>query len=180
MIVRVDRHGFAGSDSCDDFVQIHIAAGARAGLEDIDWKLIRVLARDNRGGGLGDGLAACRIEFAQLDIGSGGGLFDQRKRLYHYRRQAQRADFEIIECALGLRLVKRVYRNFDPAHAVAYTDFFVTHIAVPTVASKASIVTSVRVPNETGCVKFLRRKTGLQKYLNWYIIRGTLNAHTTI
>ncbi len=64
----------------DDFVAVHVVAGAGAGLKAVDDKLVEVRAADDFFAGGDDGVALVLAQPARLAVGARGGQFDANMR----------------------------------------------------------------------------------------------------
>ena len=73
VVVGVDVLACEGRDH---LVRVHVRRSARAGLEDVDRKLVVELARGNAIGGGRDALGLIGVEQAQLGVGARGGGLD--------------------------------------------------------------------------------------------------------
>src|SRR6185437_3590037 len=104
----------------DHLVGVHVAGGARAGLEDVDHAVVVVLAGGDLVGGLADGARQLGVELAAVAVHLGGGLLDEGQRADHAAGEAQPADREVLVSALGLRAVEGARRYFDVTERVGF------------------------------------------------------------
>ena len=120
VIVRVDRHaGGAGGEGGQHFVRIHIRAGAGAGLEDVDRKLVIVRTRQNHGDGVLDRERDATVEQAEIEVDASGSALDLADSAYEAGGHDEARDRKVLDRALGLRGVQRCRGDFQFAHAVA-------------------------------------------------------------
>ncbi len=121
VVVGVHRatQNFAGQMG-DHLVGIHVAAGARSGLEDVDREMVVVVAVGNLLRGLDDGGSNVVVQQAEPRVGLRCGGLDQAQRADEGARQAQAADGKIIHGPLGLGAPQCVGGNPQLAHAVVF------------------------------------------------------------
>ena len=100
--------GVAAGEVRDHLVGIHVAAGARAGLEDVDRELRVVPAFGDFERRLLDGGGALRIERVELEVRGRRRPLDQPERADELARHAQPADREVLDRTLRLRAPQRV------------------------------------------------------------------------
>ncbi len=80
-LARSDRFARQlGATIGDHLVGVHVRAGARAGLENIERKMLVELSFDHFLGRLHDERAALGIEQTEIVVGLGRGPFDQTER----------------------------------------------------------------------------------------------------
>ncbi len=103
----------------DDLVGIHVAAGSRAGLKDVDGELLIVHPGRHLRRGLLHRLRYLRLEELELPVGACRGLFHQAECADERPRHGQAAYGEVLHGALGLRPPQRVRWHLDLTHAVA-------------------------------------------------------------
>lgn len=128
MIVWINLNtGTLRRQGCNDFVDIHISAGCRAGLKNVYRKLICILTRNNAFTRINDCLRALPIQFTQIPIDLRGGFFDQSHRFDECRRHRQAADRKVIDGTLGLRGVESRYRHFQFTHTIFFNTKLFTH-----------------------------------------------------
>jgi hypothetical protein len=108
--VIVGMHPLAG-EPCQHLVRVHVAAGAGAGLEDVDRELVAVRATDNCCGGTGDRRAALSVEKTEFDIDFCSGLLDEQQGLGERAGQWAFSDTKIVHRTLRLRPVERPGRH---------------------------------------------------------------------
>ncbi len=78
VIIGADIDTFGGSQVSDHLVDVHVARGPGAGLEDIHRKLIVMPSVDHRLGRLDDGLGTRPIEQPQVMVDPGRSTLDMR------------------------------------------------------------------------------------------------------
>ncbi len=118
VVVRVHRDAVGRGDAGDHLVGVHVGAGARTGLEDVDRKLVVVAAVGDFGGRGDDRVGLLRGQQPEV-------LVDLRARAL---QQAQGADLgalqpaardrKVLDRALGLRAPQRFCGDADLAHGV--------------------------------------------------------------
>jgi hypothetical protein len=111
-------------------VCIHVGAGARTGLEDVDRELRVVLAVRHRQRRLADRRRLTLFQMAQRQVHVGRRGLDQPQRTDERPRQVQAGNREVVDRALGLRAIQRVSRDLQLAHAVVF-DAEVAHWGCP-------------------------------------------------
>ena len=104
----------------DHLVGVHVAGGARPGLEDVDDELAVVLSGGDLVRGLDDRVGQLGVQLAAVAVHLGGRLLDQRQRADHAAGKAQPADREVLGGPLRLRPVERVGRDFDLTERVGF------------------------------------------------------------
>jgi hypothetical protein len=104
----------------DHLVRIHVGAGARTGLEDVDRELRVVLAIRHCQRRLADrrSLVLLQVAHSQVDLDRRG--LDQAQCTNELARQVQAGNREIVDRALGLRAIQGVDGDFQLAHAVVF------------------------------------------------------------
>ena len=112
MIVRMHRP--ATEPACqrrDDLVSVHVGAGARSGLKNIQRKLrvVKPLFHLLRRGGNGYGDVV--IEQAQFAVDLGRAFLDQAQSREKRAGKSESAEGEILNRALCLRTIERVRGN---------------------------------------------------------------------
>ena len=119
LVVGMDLDTGARSQVGDHLVGVHVGAGARAGLEDVERELAVVLAAHDRVG-RGDDRARLLVgDDAECGVGGRRGCLDVRQGLDVPRLERQAADREVLDpCALGLGPPQGVARHLDLAHGV--------------------------------------------------------------
>ena len=124
MIVRMHLEACVAGDTGDHLVDIHIGAGAGAGLVAVYRKLIRVLALNQIFASLGDRIPQIVVEQPQAGIGLGGRALDLgnsgNKRLRHQLA----TDREVFHRALGLSAPERIRRYLYVPEAVGFRSEF--------------------------------------------------------
>jgi hypothetical protein len=75
----------------DHFVGVHVDGRARAGLKNIDDKLLGELAIHDFGGGLANRCGQTRLEQTQLFVGRRGGALDHSQRADERARKTDAA-----------------------------------------------------------------------------------------
>ena len=136
MVIGVDR--FLGSKpvalnqfDCtvgDDLVDVHVARGARAGLEDVDGELVIEFSVDDflAGGhqGLDLGLVERRFaavgQFAEVTVGDGRGQFDSAESVHQFGGKFPATDRKVVDGSLGLCSVVGLSGDLDVAHRVVF------------------------------------------------------------
>ncbi|EQD36486.1 ribosomal protein S5 [mine drainage metagenome] len=121
MIVRV--HGLTQPqrrEVCNHFIHIHVGAGSRAGLENIDGKLLVVPAGQNLVNRRDDGIGAGSIEMTQFTVGNRGSSFDPCQGMDEPLRQRLPAHGEVFDRTLGLSAPECIRRNPELTQAVAF------------------------------------------------------------
>ncbi len=112
----------------DDFIGVHIARSAGAGLENIERELAIEFAFDNFAAGLeqgidvlgADGVFAGAGELAEITVGDGGRVFDQAEGMDQLGGQRLAGDGEVFDGALGLSAVVSLGRDVDLAHRIVF------------------------------------------------------------
>jgi hypothetical protein len=129
----VHGHTVGTGDTGDHLVGVHVGAGARTGLEDVDWELVVVLTVGDLGGRGDDrvGLVGCQQPEVFVDLGA--RPLQQAERPDLGALQAASRDREVLHCTLGLRSPQRFCGYFDLAHGVVFDTVFGTigHEFVP-------------------------------------------------
>ena len=117
--VVVGVHVVAGQRS-DYLIRVHVRGRARAGLEDIDRKLIVELACGNAVAGLRDALGLLFFEQPQFGVRFGCRLLDESHRPQEAAWEALSGDREVEHRALRRRPVQRVCGDLDLAHGIPF------------------------------------------------------------
>ena len=121
VIVRV--HGLAetlGRQPRDHLVSIHVAAGRRARLKDVNRKLRVVATCGDFSRGRADRAGEFLAQQSASQISLGGSRLDQSQCADKGAGHAQAADGEILHGALCLRAPKRVTGHGELTHAVMF------------------------------------------------------------
>ena len=92
----------------DDLVGVHVRAGARAGLEDVDRELVVVLAVGDLGGRGDDRVGLLGVEQAEVLVHLRAGALQQAERADLGALQRPERDREVLHRPLGLRAPQRV------------------------------------------------------------------------
>ena len=115
----------------DDLVRVHIRGGSGAGLIDVDGEFRVELAVGDFLGGLFKGvdflIAQRRATFgeaSELRVCRRGAEFDETERVDKLRRDRSARNWEIIDGALSLSAIIRVFRQSDFAHRVTFDTNF--------------------------------------------------------
>ena len=124
--------GDLGGPIADHFVDIHVAAGAAAGLKDVNRELVGQLSLGDFGRGLQHGVDLAidqRVlpgagQFPQVAVGHAAGILHHPHGRNHRRRQSPSADREILNRTLGLCAVVSIGGNADFAHRVTFRSVF--------------------------------------------------------
>ena len=121
VIVRMHGEtGIAAGEVRDHLVGIHVAAGAGAGLEDVDREVRVVPPFGDFQRRLLDRRGALGVERVELEVGGRRGPLDQAERADEVARHAQAADRKVLDRALRLRAPQRVGRHLQLAEAVSF------------------------------------------------------------
>ena len=112
----------------DHLVDVHVARGARAGLEDVDRELVVELALGHLAAGVQHGLdllvvervLAAAGELAQVAVGHAGGVFHQSHGMNQRFGQRPAGDGEILDGPLRLGAVIRQGGNANLSHGIAF------------------------------------------------------------
>jgi hypothetical protein len=119
-------HNLDGSIA-DDFVGIHVRRRATTGLEDVDDKLIVVIALHHFPGGLLDGVSPIRIELAHLLVGPGRGPFHQTDRPDEGSPEPPVTDGKVFLRTNGLCSVISVLGHLNFTETVRFNAMFRGH-----------------------------------------------------
>ena len=134
MIIRVDRAfrpDIAAQDFDraigDDFIGVHIGAGAGAGLENVHREMSIVTTGRHRIACLDDGISLGLVQHAEVCIGTGRRCLDHAERMDEARGHRHAAKPKVVYGALRLRPVqcRRWHRHLS--HAVVFNARFSTH-----------------------------------------------------
>ena len=101
-------------------VGIHVGAGSRAGLEDVEGEVRVQVAAHHLRRGRGDRLGAPFVEQAKFEVDLGGLLLDQAQGAQERAREGQPGDREILDGAGGLRSVEGVGGNRHRAERIVF------------------------------------------------------------
>jgi hypothetical protein len=118
VVVGVDLDPGLRGERRDDLVGVHVGAGARPGLEDVDGELAVVGALHDGVRSGDDGLRLVVAHDAEGGVGRRGGCLDMGQRLDVPGLQGQATDREVLDRALGLGPPQGVARHLDLAHGV--------------------------------------------------------------
>ena len=132
VVVGVDLDAGLRGQRRDHLVGVHVGAGARPGLEDVDGELPVVRPVDHGVGGGHDGLRLLVAYDAQRGVDGRGGRLDVGQRLDVPGLQREAADREVLDRALGLGPPQCVARHLDLAHGVVLGACLVHPTTVPT------------------------------------------------
>src|SRR5215210_9264540 len=102
----------------DHLVCIHVGAGARAGLKDIYWKMLIIVACGNLLRGLYDGCSHGIVHQTQSAIGPRASCLDESERANKRAWHAQPANRKVVDRALCLRAIQGPGRYFKLTHTV--------------------------------------------------------------
>jgi hypothetical protein len=102
----------------NDLVGVHVGGGPRAGLEDVEWKMVVVGLPGHLSRRLTDGIGQLLVEQPELDVHTRCLPFDQPQGGDKPPRKAQTAHLEIETSALGLRTPVGRLRHLDISEAV--------------------------------------------------------------
>ncbi|MCY1407911.1 hypothetical protein D9M71_232230 [compost metagenome] len=127
MVVGVHRHlaaaplagQFVGAPG-NDFVDVHVALGATAGLPDDERELFVVLAIEHFVGGLFDQPRDIRRQVSVAVVDPCGGFFDQGQGMQYRQWHPFLADRKIDQRALRLGTPVGLVGNFHLAKAVSF------------------------------------------------------------
>ena len=108
VIVRVDA--LAG-ERRDHLVRVHVRAGARAGLEDVDRELVVELARCNAVGRRGDAARHVGVEEPEIGICTRSGRLDPAEPVRHACRYRLARDGEVRDRLVGLAAPELLRRH---------------------------------------------------------------------
>ena len=108
-----------GGQARQHLVGVHVGAGARTRLENVQHKVVVMLAHCHLVRRFLDGLGHGGLHQAQFLVGGRGCTLDQPQRTHKRTREAQVADREVVDRTLRLCTVEGVHRHPDFAHAVA-------------------------------------------------------------
>ena len=117
----VGVHAASQRSACemrDDLVHVHVGAGTRPGLIDINRKLVGVSTPCDGLARLDDGPCGVCIEQTKHSVRFGCRRLDQTHRLNEPGGHRLSAELEILERPLGLRAPARIGRDVDRPHAV--------------------------------------------------------------
>ena len=117
--VHIVAGGPAGQGG-DHLVGVHVGAGARAGLENVDGELGVMLTGCHLVGSSGDRLGQLLVEHAQFGVDPRAGALDQPQRAYLGAFQASPGDREVVHGALGLRPVQGFDGHLHLAYGVPF------------------------------------------------------------
>ena len=133
MIVRMNIGSEpAACQRCDHLVRVHVGAGARTGLKNVDGKLIVPLAvGDFPGGGL-HGAGESRLDQAEFAVGPSARRLHQPECTQERPRKHQTTDRKVLDRPLGLCTVEGSGRNTDLTEGISFDSKFVHHSAPPT------------------------------------------------
>ena len=116
----------------DDFVGVGVGGSAGAGLEDVQDEMLIVPAVGDFLGGLDDGVAYRRVQYAQVHVGLGASQLDEAEGADELARKTEVADGEIEHGPHGGRAVQRIGGNLHFAHGVAFdTGVGAGHVLLP-------------------------------------------------
>ena len=115
-----------GGEGSDHLVGVHIARGARPGLEDIKRKLTVVPVFRNLARGLRDRVGLLLTENSELGVGLGGGLLDQPQSSDQLRVDRDARDRKVFDGTLSLGLPQGFGGHLHLAHGVVLYAMFCT------------------------------------------------------
>ncbi len=125
VIVGVDRllaaaHAAEALDGevRQDLVHVHVRLGARAGLPDDEREFVIVLALDDVLRRAGNRLGQGAVEFAEVLVDEGRGLFHEGKTMGQGDGHPLAADLEVLERPLRLGAPEAVGGNLDRSEGV--------------------------------------------------------------
>ncbi len=128
VVVRVNRRAKAlAGKSRNDFVDVHVRAGAGARLHDADRKLVCVTAAGDLERRRGDAGSERRRKFAEFAIGLGCGPLDEADCPDQRRRHALLTDADVVDRALRLGAPERRRCDRNVAEAVLFDAVLVAH-----------------------------------------------------
>ncbi len=127
VIVRVHR-GVDAARRAEDLVgpvgehlvNVHVVAGARAGLIHVHDELIAMLPAENLVGRLDDGVGQARLQPAGLLVRERGRALDPDHRVHEGRQRTEPGDRKILGRAQRLDAVQRVGRDGLFAQGIAF------------------------------------------------------------
>ena len=119
VVVGVHVRPAAVREGGDHLVGVHVGAGARAGLEDVDGEVVVVLARGDLVGGRGDRVRHGPVEHADVLVDARRGRLDQPQRADLRPLQPAAGDREVLDGPLGLGPPQRFGGHLHLAHRVA-------------------------------------------------------------
>ena len=104
VVVRMDLAAqFSGRQRRNDLVGVHVCAGARAGLEDIERELVVVAAVGDFVRGVFNGPGHVGLHQSQVVVHRRRRTLDEPERAQEGARETQAADGEVVDGALRLR-----------------------------------------------------------------------------
>ncbi len=118
---------FGRGDGRDHLVGVHVRAGARTGLEDVDGELVVVQAVGDLTGGRDDRVGLLRRQQAEVLVHLRARALEQAECADLGALERPERDREVLHRALGLRAPQRVDRHPHFAHGVvldAVSGFF--------------------------------------------------------
>ena len=118
VVVGVYVGPVAAGEGRDHLVGVHVGAGARTGLEDVDRERVVVPAVDHRRRGRRDGRGLVVGDDAELAVDPGRGCLHPADRVDQGGFDRRTADREVLDRPLGLRPPQGVSRYPNLAHAV--------------------------------------------------------------
>ena len=128
VVVGMDRLAEAAAREVgDDLVDVHVGAGAGAGLVDAERKLVGVTAGRDLERRVRDRRGKRRRQLAELAVRLGCGPLDQPDRADELRRHAVAADAEVVGGTLRLGAPERPCGDADLAEAVLFDAVLVAH-----------------------------------------------------
>ena len=122
MVIRM--HGPVGEGTGqpgDHFVDVHVGAGARPGLEHVHREVRIVLSVGHRQARLANGRFRVLVQQTQFGVGTGTCGLDQAKRMDERIWKCQPADREIFHGPLRLCAVQGIRRHIELTHAVFFS-----------------------------------------------------------
>ena len=118
VVVRVALDAAPLGQRGEHLVDVHVGAGARPGLEDVDREGVVVCAADDLVGACTDGLGLLLVDDPELGVDPRCGLLHPGHRHDVRGLQGGAADREVLHRPLRLRAPQGVLGHFDVAHAV--------------------------------------------------------------
>ncbi len=108
-------------------VDVHVARGARTGLEHVHRELVVVLAVDDLLSRRDDGFGSLAVEQAQFTVDLGSGQFDAGDGMDEASRHRLARHRKILHRTLGLGAIERRDRHPQLTHAVSF-DTMIAHV----------------------------------------------------
>ncbi len=120
----VELHGPVG----DNLIGVHIRAGSRSGLEDIQREMAVMPAIGNLCRCLGDGARHRRIQAPEIRVHLGRRHLDASERLDEHAWEANARDRKIFHRPRRLGPVQGVGRHAHLAHGIPFNPIFAAHV----------------------------------------------------